>query len=48
MDIKYKWIKWALRDEKGYICGIHKDAPEEMKKEYYKWVIIHKGTHFKF
>lgn len=48
MDIEHEWIKWTLRDDMGYICGIREDAPEEMKKEYYEWVRIVKETHFKF
>lgn len=28
------WLDYAVRDDRGSICGLQKDAPEEIKRAY--------------
>lgn len=38
MMIEPIWWKWAKFGDDGYLCGIKEDAPEEIKKEYEKFL----------
>lgn len=28
------WLKWAIHNEKGMICGVKENAPDDVKKAY--------------
>lgn len=38
MRLEPIWWEWTIANENGFMCGIRDDAPEDIKKEYEKYL----------